>query len=154
MRLIHRKIRYISLNLYNPAEIPSHKKKKKKKLRDTFRSALVRVKSDIRRYVNNFPQCSCTCVSVCSTRVTQVAHALFHCHHFCAGLMLLVSSIAAVLPLIMAAPLYLCTKEEQRSVIRFYGRKLYQGPQSIKDFRYKTGTVYCRNGVSRNELKN
>ena len=35
------------------------------------------------------PQCSCTCVSVGSTRVAQVEHAWFHCHYFCAGMMLL-----------------------------------------------------------------
>ena len=51
----------------------------------------------------------------------------------------------------MAAPISLCTKEEQRSVIRW---KVYQGPQSIKDFRHNTGTVHCRNGVCTNGLKN
>ena len=37
----------------------------------------------------------------------------------------------------MAAPLSVCTKEEQRSVSGFCGRKVYQEPQSIKDFRHK-----------------
>ena len=31
---------------------------------------------------------------------------------------------------------------------------MYQGPQSIKDFRQNTGTVYYRNGVSTNRSKN
>ena len=36
---------------------------------------------NIRRHVNNYPQCSCTCVSVGRIRrVAQVEQAWFHCH--------------------------------------------------------------------------
>ena len=47
----------------------------------------------------------------------------------------------------------MCTKEEQRSVIRFYevGRCI-RGRNTSKTFGTKT--VYCRNGVSTNGLKN
>ena len=61
--------------------------------------------TNVRRYVNNYPHCSCTCVSVGSPcPVAQMAYEWFHFHYFCAGL---------------AAPLSVLTKEEQRSVIRF-----------------------------------
>jgi hypothetical protein len=53
----------------------------------------------------------------------------------------------------MAAPFSVCTKEKLRSVIRFFGLKVYQGPKSIEDFQHSTGTVFCLNGVSTNGLK-
>ena len=44
----------------------------------------------------------------------------------------------------MAAPLSVCTKEEQSSVMRFFcGLKVYQGPKYIEDFQHNTGTVFC-----------
>jgi hypothetical protein len=52
--------------------------------------------------------------------------------------------------LTMAAPLSICTKEKQRSVIRFCGLKVYQGPKSIEDFQHNMGTVFCSNSVSKN----
>ena len=42
----------------------------------------------------------------------------------------------------MAAPLSVCTKEEQRSVIHFCGLKVYQGPKYIEDFQHNAGTVF------------
>jgi hypothetical protein len=41
----------------------------------------------------------------------------------------------------MAAPLSVCTKEEQRSVICFCGLKVYQELKSIEDFQHNMGTV-------------
>jgi hypothetical protein len=54
----------------------------------------------------------------------------------------------------MAAPLSVCTKEEQLLVIWFLWSEGVSGPQSIKDFQHNMGTVFCHNGVSMNGLKN
>ena len=71
-------------------------------------------------WVNNYPQCSCICVSVGST----VVFACIARHGFLLITAVQVSScsVSSFVPtvtLTMAAPLSICTKEEQRSVIRF-----------------------------------
>lgn len=43
----------------------------------------------------------------------------------------------------MAAPLSICTKEEQHSVMCFCGLKECQGPKSIEHFQHNMGTVFC-----------
>jgi hypothetical protein len=44
----------------------------------------------------------------------------------------------------MASPLSVCTKEEQRAVIRFLWAEGAQGQKSIEDFQHNMGTVpYC-----------
>jgi hypothetical protein len=47
----------------------------------------------------------------------------------------------------MAAPLSVCTKEEQRSVILFCGLKVYQQLKSIGDFQHNTGSVLPQRSV-------
>jgi hypothetical protein len=46
------------------------------------------------------------------------------------------------LPLIMAALLSVCTKEEQRSVIQFLLSEVYQETKSIYNFQHNMETVY------------
>jgi hypothetical protein len=50
----------------------------------------------------------------------------------------------------MAAPLSVCAKEEQHSVIQLFGWKIlvYQRLQSIKDFQHNMGTVFRCKSVS------
>ena len=74
----------------------------------------------VREWVNNYPQCSCICVSASSTVV-------FTCIARRGSLLITtvqvwscsVSSFVPTVTLTMAAPLFVCTEEEQRSVIRF-----------------------------------
>ena len=109
-------------------------------------------KIKIRWRVNNYPQCNYICVSVGSTVV-------FACIARCGFLLITavqvsscsVSSFVPTVTLTMADTLSVCTKEEQRSVIRFFcALKVYQGPKSLVDFQHNTGTVFYRNGVSTN----
>ena len=74
----------------------------------------------IRGWVNNYQQYSFICASVCST----VVFACFARRDFLRITTVQVwsSSVSSFVPtvtLTMAAPLSVCTKEEQRSVIRF-----------------------------------
>jgi hypothetical protein len=55
----------------------------------------------------------------------------------------------------MAAPLSVCTKEEQRSVIRFFfGLKVYQELKSIEDYQLNMGTVLYHCEVYTNGSRN
>ena len=71
-------------------------------------------------WVNNYPHCSCVCVSVGSTVVfaciSRRGFLLITTVH---DWSCLVTSFVATVMLTTAAPLSVCTKEEQRSVIRF-----------------------------------
>ena len=77
-------------------------------------------KQHIRGWVNNYPQCSCICVSVGSTVVFAcIARRGFLLITTVQVWSCSVSSFVATVTLTMAAPLSVCTKEEQRSVICF-----------------------------------
>jgi hypothetical protein len=54
----------------------------------------------------------------------------------------------------MAAPLSVCTKEEQRSVIRFLWSDGVSGAAINQRLSAQYGTVFRRHGVSTNGLKN
>jgi hypothetical protein len=54
----------------------------------------------------------------------------------------------------MAVLLFVCTKEQQRSLIQFLWSDVFQGLQSIKNFQHNMGTAFRHNGVSMNGLKN
>ena len=74
----------------------------------------------IRGWVNNFLQCSCIYVSVGSTVVfASIASRGFLLITTVQVWSCSVSSFVPTLTLNMAAPLSVCTKEEQRSLIRF-----------------------------------
>ena len=74
----------------------------------------------IRGWVNNYPQRSCTCVSLGSTFVFAcIARRGFLLVTTVQVWSCSVSSFVPTVTLTMAVPLSVCTKEEQRSVIRF-----------------------------------
>ena len=76
--------------------------------------------SDILGWVNNYLQCSFICVSVGSTVVfTFIARRAFHLITTVQVWSRSVSPFVPTVTLSMAAPLSVCTKEEQRLVIRF-----------------------------------
>ena len=90
----------------------------------------------IRGWVNNYPQCSCICVSVGSTVV-------FACTARRGFLLITtvqiwscsVSSFVPTVTLTMAGPLSVCTKEEQRSVIRLlWSEGVIRGRNPSKTF--------------------
>jgi hypothetical protein len=71
-------------------------------------------------------------------RFEQHRYTRFPSYCFCAGLMLLGQFHRRCLAIIMTVPLFVLTEEEHHSVIRFCGRKAYQGPQSIENFGHNT----------------
>jgi hypothetical protein len=54
----------------------------------------------------------------------------------------------------MAAPLSVCTKQAQCSLIWFCGLKVCQGPHSHDNSQHNMGTEFSCNGASMNGLKN
>ena len=105
----------------------------------------IKTEKNKRGWLNNYPQWSCICVSVGSTVVFAcVARRGFLLITTVHVSSCSVSSFVPTVKLTMAAPLSVCTKEEQRSLIRFFcGLKVYQGPKYIEDLQHKTGTVFC-----------
>ena len=74
----------------------------------------------LRGWVNNYPQSSCIRISLGSTVVfTCIARRSFLLITTVQVWSCSVSSFVPTVTLTMAAPLSVCTKEEQRSVIRF-----------------------------------
>ena len=110
----------------------------------------------VRGWITNYPQCSCIRVSVGSTVVcTCIASRGFLLITAVPVSSRSVSSFVPTVTLTMAGPLSVCTKEEQRSVIRFVVVwRCIRGPKCIEDFQHNTGTVFCSNGVSTNGEKN
>jgi hypothetical protein len=87
-------------------------------------------------WANNYPQCSCICVSVGSTVVfTCIARRGFLLITTVQFWSCSVSSFVVTVTLTMAALLSVCTKEEQRSVIRFFvGWRCMRGRNPSKTF--------------------
>jgi len=54
----------------------------------------------------------------------------------------------------MAASLSVCTKKEQRDVIRFCGLKVYQELKSIEDYQLNMGPVLYHSQVYTNGSRN
>ena len=84
----------------------------------------------IRGWINNYSQCSCICVSVGSTVVFAcIARRGFLLITTVQVWSRSVSSFVPTVTLTMAGPLSFCTKEEQRSVIRFLWYEIGSGAE-------------------------
>jgi len=80
----------------------------------------------------------------------QNTHGLLLSYHCGAGVTLIVHFCHEFFTINMVTPSFICTKEEQRAVIHFWGLKVYQVSKCIEWCQCSMGTVSCHNGLSVN----
>jgi hypothetical protein len=83
----------------------------------------------------------------------QNTHGLLLSYNCGAGVTLIVHFCHEFFAINMDTPNFICTKEEQRSVINFCGLKLYQVLKCIEWCQCSMGTVSCHNGLSVNRAR-
>ena len=77
-------------------------------------------------------------------------HGLLLSYHCGAGVTLIVHFCCEFCAISMDTPLFTCTKEEQRAVIRFFGLKVYHMLKCTEGCQCSTGTASCWNRLSTN----
>ena len=111
----------------------------------------IKTEKNKRGWLNNYPQWSCICVSVGSTVVFAcVARRGFLLITTVHVWSCSVSSFVPTVKLTMAAPLSVCTKEEQRSLIRFFVVwRCIRGRNTSKTFSTRREQCFAATGCLR-----
>ena len=96
---------------------------------------------------------TCFAVGYTAGRAWQNTNGLLVSYHCGAGVTLIVHFCHEFFAINMDTPNFICTKEEQRAVIHFFGLKVYQVSECIEWCQCSTGTVSCHNGLSVNGVR-